>query len=325
MNNGATQKLRILYLMQIFIEDTDSENMLTLAEITSKLSHMGIDVTRRTLYDDIEVLQVFGLDIQTHKSKSFCYYLAERKFELAEVKMLIDSVQCAKFMTSKKSSELISKIESLTSKHQAKVLNRQVYMTSRVKSFNESIYSNIDNIHLALNEKKKLAFKYSEYHTDKKLHYKRNGEEYLVSPYLLTWDNDNYYMVAMNDKYDELSNFRVDKMSQVYVTDQDAQTLENEFDACEYAKKSFSMFSGEGKSVDIVFDNNLIGAVLDKFGQDTFIIKNDEDSFRASVKAITGPTFYSWVIQFGRSAKIVAPEDVVSDMRSFINDVFSAY
>ena len=207
--------------MKILLEKTDEEHTLTVPEMISELAKLGISAERRSIYDDIEYLKLFGIDICTKKSKTTDYFVASRDFELPELKLLVDSVQSSKFITRKKSLELISKIEKLTSEANAKKLQRQVFVTNRVKTLNERIYYNVDKIHDAIAENKQITFKYFYRDVDKKQVYRKNGELYKESPVALTWDDENYYLITYKEKYDSYVHYRVDKMENIELSEED--------------------------------------------------------------------------------------------------------
>ncbi len=325
MKASSNPKLRILHLMHIFLKETDEDHTLTVNQLIDKLALCGIEAERRTIYDDIETLRLFGLDIIMRKGKTYDYFVGERDFELPELKLLIDAVQCSKFITYKKSEELIKKITALAGDFQAKSLKRDVYMLDRVKSMNEAIYFNVDNIHTAINENKKLMFKYAEYKIDKLLHLKREGEEYAVSPYMLTWFEDNYYMVAHHERYGGLTHFRVDKMIQSRVGVEDRIPLAADLKPSDYVKRTFGMVAGDERNVEVRFDASLIGVVIDRFGKDIFIVDEHDGHFRAVLKVAVSNSFLAWLFQFGSKAAVLGPEDVAARMKGLLEEVGEGY
>lgn len=319
------QKLKILYLMRILLERTDENHCMTVSEMIGELSRLGISAERRSIYDDLEYLKLFGLDICSIKSKTTGYYIGSREFELPELKLLVDSVQSSKFITHKKSLELISKIEKLTSKANAKNLQRQVFITNRVKTLNEKIYYNVDKIHDAIAENKQITFKYFYLDVNKKQVYRKNGELYTESPVALTWDDENYYMITYKEKYDKYVHYRVDKMDEIELTEAARVLSPKPFDLSKYAKTMFQMFGGEETEVSIMLDNDLVGVVYDRFGTDIPIIKVDENHFVCKVSVALSPHFLSWIISFGSRAKIVAPKSVVQQMYDLLTETIKVY
>ena len=242
---SPNQKLKLLYLAKIFMEKTDDDHGLTVANLIEELGKFDILAERKSIYDDIEQLRVFGLDICSRRGKSHQYFVGSREFELPELKLLVDSVQSSKFITHKKSMELISKIEKLTSSHNAKKLQRQVFVTNRVKTLNEQIYYNVDKIHEAIALNRQIAFKYFSLNTDKQKLYRKNGEKYTETPVSLTWDDENYYLITYKEKYQNYAHYRVDKMDSIEITKEPRLMPKNDFDVSSYSKSVFSMFGGE--------------------------------------------------------------------------------
>ena len=306
--------------MKILLEQTDEEHSLTVPQMIAELSKVGISAERKSIYDDLEYLQLFGLDICSTKTKTTNYFVASRDFELPELKLLVDSVQASKFITHKKSLELISKIEKLTSRHNARQLQRQVFVTNRVKTFNERIYYNVDKIHEAIAENKQITFKYFGLDVNKKKVYGKDGNLYHESPVSLTWDDENYYLITYKEKYDSYVHYRVDKMENIELSEEDRVLSEKPFDLSIYSKSMFQMYSGEETDVTIQFENELVGVVYDRFGVDVPIIKTDETHFICNVKVAVSPHFLSWIISFGSRAKIVSPDWVQEQLYELILD-----
>jgi predicted DNA-binding transcriptional regulator YafY len=330
----SRQKLKILYLMKLFMEETDEDHPFTMTEIIRWLAARDIEAERRSVYEDIRLLQDFGVDIVGEKRKQYVYYIANRQFELAELKLLVDTVTAARFVTDRKSRQLIRKLSSLTSRHLAGQLSRQVYVSGRVKTFNESIYYNVDAIHRGINENRQISFRYYDYDLGKKQVLRRQGERYQVSPYILSWDSENYYMVAFHERYNRLAHFRVDKMTDVRVETAGRQPLREDLDPGVYCQSVFGMFSGEETWVKVRFAADLIGVVIDRFGRDVFIQSDqsrvegissekgfeESGSFLANLKVAVSPVFLSWLIQFSGRASILAPPEVRDQMQSLLEE-----
>lgn len=311
--------------MKMLLERTDDEHYLTIQEMIDSLKENGISAERKSIYDDIECLKLYGLDICTVKNKSFGYYVASRVFELPELKLLVDTVQSSKFITHKKSMELISKIETLTSSSYAKKLDRQVYVTNRVKTYNEQIYYNVDKIHDAIALDKKITFRYFDLDVNKQKVYRKEGNTYLEAPVSLTWDDENYYLITYKEKYGAFAHYRVDKMDSITVSDQPRGEIPKEFDLSAYTKSVFSMFGGEETAVTVEFDNKLVGVVFDRFGTDIPIIKSGNERFTCTVKVAVSPQFFSWVMGFGKRAKIISPRSVVEEQKRLIGEIADNY
>ncbi|MGD9678336.1 MAG: helix-turn-helix transcriptional regulator [Vulcanibacillus sp.] len=323
MSKSSNQKLKLLYLLKILMEKTDTDHTLTVPEMIIELKKYNINAERKSIYDDIESLKTFGIDILCRKSKTYDYYIAGRTFELAELKLLADAVASSKFITEKKSRELIKKIGSLTSNHEAKQLVRQIYVAGRVKTINEKIYYNVDLINQAISNNKQISFKYFEYTIDKKKRYRNDGNKYIASPYALTWDDENYYMISYYEKYNNITHFRVDKMEDIEITDQKCHY--EDINIVEYTKKIFSMYGGEEETVKIQFDNSLLGVVIDRFGKSTIIHKIDENNFAAILTVELSPPFWGWIFQFGNKVKIISPENVKDEYVKYVNEVKEVY
>ena len=322
------QKLKPIYIMDFLLRSSDEEHPVTMKQIISYLESRGISAERKSVYSDLDALRSYGLDIiQSENGKLTGYYIGERPFELPELKLLVDSVQSSKFITRTKTGTLIKKIEKLASIHEAQLLQRQVFVANRIKQMNESIYYNVDEIHNGLSQNKQIRFKYFTFTVEKKKAYRRDGAFYQVSPFALTWDDENYYMVAYDSENQEIRHYRVDKMDQISVTDIDRDGIDayKALDMGIYAKKVFGMFSGEEKKVTLRFDNELVGAVLDRLGLDSMIIPDGNDHFTVSADIVVSPQFFAWVTGFGAKAKIVAPPEVVDRMRGNINSVAAMY
>jgi len=232
---------------------------------------------------------------------------------------LVDAVQSSRFITLKKSTELIQKLSSLTSNPQASQLRRQVYVANRPKTINESIYYNIDAIHTAINSGRKISFQYFDYNADKERVYRKDGERYCQSPMALCWDDDKYYLICYSTKYGDFAHYRVDRMSQVAVCDEEAERPDQKkFDVAEHTKQVFGMYSGELVTATLRFDQSLVNAVIDRFGPEVPFRKCG-DSFEICVEVSNSPVFLSWIFRFGEKAEIVAPQSLVDSMRSLLS------
>jgi predicted DNA-binding transcriptional regulator YafY len=308
---GANSKLKLkpFYIMKMLMEQTDEQHPITVNELIEELGKYDISAERKSIYSDIEMLMEFGLDIICQKGRANQYFIGVRDFELPELKLLVDAVQLSRFITYKKSEELIGKLEKLTSIYEAEELHRHVVVSDQIKTMNESIYYNVNDINKAIQQNKQIRFKYFDYNLDKQVEYRRNGDWYYASPYAFTWDDDNYYMIAFYERYEDISNFRVDRMTSIEVIDE-ARVFEGgcqEFNVADYSKKIFRMFSGDTEKVKLQFDNSLINVVIDRFGKEVEIQKVDQDAFMIEVDVVATNTFLSWLFMFGDKVKIVEP------------------
>lgn len=318
MARETNQKMKIVYLMQLFMEKTDKSHYITMADIIDHLNNNDIKAERKSIYADIEALKKYGLDIIGFQEKgNYYYHLVSSKFELAELKLLVDAVQSSKFITVKKSNELIKKIGSYTSQFEAKELQRQVVVSNRIKTMNESIYYNVDEIHEAINENKQISFQYYVWTVDKKIKVKKDGALYYVSPWALMWANENYYLVAYDSEETKIKHFRVDKMLHITKEEKlrDGKDKFKAFDMADYAKKTFGMFSGKEERVKLECSNYLAGVIIDRFGKDAKIIPGENERFTVVIDVEVSRQFLAWVIGLGSGAKVVSPNSVVDMMR----------
>ena len=301
--------LKILYLYKILFEHTDSEHAITMPQIQAMLKEYGFDAGRKAIYDYIDVLRELGADIISGMGKHAGYCLASRTFDLPELKLLADAIASSRFFTEKKAKELIQKLETLCSEHEATSIRRQVYIANRITTDNELIYYNVNEIHRAIAEKKKISFKYFDY--DLKKHKKYREDLHICSPYALTWRDENYYLIAHYEKYNGISHFRVDKMEKVQILDEPAQKKPRDFKLSDYLKSTFSMFSGEEEDVILRFANkpHLIRAVIDRFGKQIVMRPDGDEHFTIKIPVRTSApsAFFSLIFQFGTEAQIIEP------------------
>lgn len=322
---NSYQRLKILYIYKILLEQTDEDNQISTNELIDRLSMYGIEAGRKAIYEDIEALRAFGLDIVSGNGVKAGYRVVSRDFELPELKILADAVTCSRFMTKKKSVELLKKIERLASVNEARQINRQVAISNRVKSDNENIYLSIDTIHRAIAEKKQIRFSYFRYNVRKRKVY--DEELKVCSPYVLAWSDERYYLLAYYEKYDAISHFRVDRMDKVEILDESFVQKPRGFDASSYINSTFSMFSGKEEEVKLRFDNSIVNSVLDKFGMGVRIIPDGKEHFTVRVKVRTEKpdTFFGWLFGFGVKAEILAPEHLKESYRKSVADVMNNF
>ena len=324
----AKGKLKMLHLIRIFSQETDDEHALTLQEIITRLAAVNITADRKTLYAEFEDLRQFGFDIISQQRNHTTYYhLGERDFELPELKLLVDCVQAAKFITSRKSRELIRKLERYASVYQAAQLQRQVYIAGRVKAMNESIYYNIDRLHSAINAGLQIRFQYGQWNLNKEMELRRGGEWYQVSPWALTWDNEKYYLVAYDAGESIIKHYRVDKMLRIRVLDIPRQGQKS-FDAIDmavYSKSVFGMFAGVETTVTLEAKNHMVGVIIDRFGKDIRLESISDTHFQATVIVSVSPQFIGWIVGLGRSIRIVAPDWLVERMKEEVQRLSEQY
>lgn len=324
----AKAKLKMLYLVKIFSEETDDAHGLTMPQIIEKLEHYDIKADRKTLYQDFEELRQFGYDLISEQvGHNTYYYFGARDFELPELKLLVDSVQAAKFITDKKSHELIRKLEALVSRHQAQQLHRQVLISGRVKAMNESIYYNIDNLHDAINADQQIRFHYYQWNVKKEMELRHKGDWYQVSPWALCWDDEKYYLVAYDAGDDKIKHYRVDKMLNIEALDTVRQGKERfkAFDMAKYSKSLFGMFGGEESAVILQGENYMVNILMDRFGKDIPVVSIDDEHFEAKVNVVISPQFFGWIMALGKGITITGPEPVVRKMREEVSRLQKQY
>lgn len=327
MAKSESQKLKLLYLADMLRHETDETHTLRVQEMIEKLATLGIKAERKSIYADLAALEEYGFDIVRTQDKSIHYALAHREFELPELKLLVDAVQSSKFLSARKSRELIHKLEGLASRYEAQALQRQVYVTNRVKSMNESVYYSIDTLHAAINGNRQITFQYFEWTVQKTMAFKHSGAVYTVSPYALMRDDENYYCVGYDAVSNKIKNYRVDKMHRIAVTNavRDGKEYFENFDMASYAQKMFGMFGGTEEAIELVFANRLAGVVLDRFGKDCMLFPIDAAHFKVHIKAVVSPLFLGWVAGFGAEARIASPQNVADRLVQLCKDTLSQY
>lgn len=328
MARNGNGKFRLLYLQKIFLERTDEEHGITMPEIVKALKEYGVSAERKSLYGDIQVLQEYGMDIVgEQKGRSYSYYIASREFEQPELKLLVDAVQSSKFVTERKSNELIRKLESLCSKHEAKKLQRQVYVSGRIKTMNESIYYNVDEIQNAIGNNEKIRFQYFQWNVKKEMELRRGGEYYLISPWAVSWDNENYYMIGYDSDADTIKYYRVDKMLKLSAAGEkrEGQEAFEKMDLAALSKKTFSMFAGIEQYVKLEFVNEMAGIAIDRFGRDVSVLKKDEDHFIVNVNVAVSRQFLAWIVSLGDGVRVLGPDTVVRQMREEAERLAAVY
>ena len=327
MAKSANQKLKLLYLLRFLMQNSDEAHPLSMAQIIDELSQNGISAERKSIYDDIEALRLFGVDIVQLKGKNGGYYIGERDFELPELKLLVDSVQSSKFITQDKTYKLIKKIESLASIYDGQLLQRQVFVTNRVKSMNESIYYAVDVISDAITKNRKIRYQYFEYTVEKERRLRHGGKFYEISPFSLIWDDENYYMLGWDSEAGKMKHYRVDKMQKVSLSDDEREGVEEfeKFDMSAYSKTVFGMFGGTEQKVKLRFSNRLVGVVLDRFGRETTIIPDGDEHFTVTLSVVVSPQFFGWIFGFGSDVEILSPEEVRNEMKKQAEEIFGKY
>jgi predicted DNA-binding transcriptional regulator YafY len=320
MAKGANQKSKLLVLYQLLLERTDEENPLSTQQIIEYLEQNGIGAERKSIYADMETLRDMGVDVQSRKGRGAGWFIGERDFQLAELKLLMDAVQSSRFITQRKSDALIRKLEGLASKPQARQLQRQVYVSGRIKTMNESIYYNVDKLHAAIAARKVITFKYFDYDMKKEKVFRQEGRRYTVTPFGLIWDSENYYLAAYDHNKGQLRHYRVDKMWEIALTTLPRQG-EREFEGfnpADYTRKHFGMYRGEEVNVKLRGRANMVNVVLDRFGQDIILVPDGEEHFTVTLPVVVSPQFFGWLFGLDGGLEIVHPQNVVEKYREHL-------
>lgn len=320
----ANKKLKLLYLARFLQQETDEQHPKTVQDMIAYLAAWDISAERKSIYDDLELLRLFGMDIQTIKSKNFGYFLGERDFQLPELKLLIDVVQASPFLTRAKSMELIAKLEQLTSRYGARQLRRQVYVMNRLRTVNEALYYAVDGINAAINDNKKISFRYFDWTVNGEKAYRRAGAVYITDPVALCVDR-NYYLVAYDAALGDYRHYRVDRISNLTVLDEPRGELPAGFDLGAYTKTIFDMYNGQTTSVQLQFDEKLLNVVIDRFGADAHMRAVGPGRIQVSAQVEAGPTFYGWLFQFGPQVKLLSPRQTVEDFTDWCRRTLAQY
>ena len=318
--------MALLYMMRELLQKTDEDHSMNATDLIAALAAYDCEADRRTIYSNVEILQDFGIDV-IKKENGQGYYIGSRDFELPELKLLVDSVQSSKFITEKKSRELIGKLMQLTNEQKARQLNRSVFIRNRMKTGNEKVYYNVDTLHEAMNRNRQIRFKYGEWTAAKELVEKKGGTEYQVSPWALTWDDENYYLIAFDEAAGIIKHYRVDKMLKIGLTDEERVGRDSfeDFDLAAFSKKTFGMFGGPDANVVLRCRSNLAGVIIDRFGREISLVPEDGEHFHVHVTVAVSPQFFGWVTGIGPGIEIVSPADVREAYGAYLADILSKY
>ncbi len=328
-NKSESKKLIPLYLQQLFLEKTDETHYVRMPDILSFLETKGIYADRRTIYAAISLLNSVNFEITGVKEKGgYKYHHTNRNFNSNELKFLIDSVAASKFLTEKKSKELINKVKSLGSVYESQSLNRCVLLNKRIKSMNDRAFKTLDIIYAAIANNKQITFEYLHWNPQRKL-VQKAGKKYIVSPYSVSLSDDNYYLIAFNSEYNDLRHYRIDKMQSVRITEntREGKNFFQSFDIVDYSRRTFGMFGGKEETVTLEVINSLAGVFIDRFGESANIRPNfnNPDTFIVRITVNISPQFFAWVFALGTGAKIIAPESAINDFKGMIENVLSEY
>lgn len=325
MARQFNQKVKLLKLYELLKQNTDENNPMSTYDIIEKLYEMGINVERKTVYEDIKTLNENGYEVMTTREKTNKYYVEDRNFNQAELRILLDSIQAASFITPKKTAEMVDKISAMAGSRRGELLKQNIVWFDTAKHSNEMIYYNVDSINQAIEEEKQISFRYFSYDANMQKAYRRDGEPYIVSPVALIFTDDNYYLVTFSEKYDSFVHYRVDKMDSVEVTKKkipDA-VLRKKEQMPKYKNKIFDMFGGKSKVASFWADESVIDAVMDQFGKN-FVIQDKGDGwikFKANVTI--SPTFFAWVSSFGKKLKLTGDDELLDNYKTFLQEAMA--
>lgn len=321
------QKLKLLYLAKIFLEETDGKTGLTMPQIIEHLREYGISAERKALYRDIKALREFGMDIQRYNRSPMQYALANREFSQPELLLLVDAVQSSRFLDIEKSRELIDSIRALASKRQRETLSKRMHVEGRIKMQNESVFYNVDIVQEAIQAHRRVSFHYFKYDVEKKKVRQHGGDRYLETPVELIYSDGYYYLVTYNDKHDGFTNYRVDRMTEVMVSDEPATRNERiaSFDPEAYTAQAFSMFNGEPKTISLIVDGEVMSSIVDRFGSDVESHALDGSHARVYARVKVSDVFYGWLAQFGTKVRVEKPRSVVQGYTEYLQRIVSAY
>lgn len=318
---GSQIKIKILYVMKILKEETDEDHCLTAKQISEKLKRYGIESDRRSIYDDIEVLTKYGMDI-IKASGNKGWFLGEREFELAELKLLIDAIKTSKFISLKKTDILVKKLKTLTNKRNGKDLDREIILNV-IKADNKLIYYSIDSVHKAIAENHKITFQYSEWTENKEIRLRKNGKVYEVSPWGVLWSEEQYYLLAYESINDEIRHYRIDRMCNVSIVETTAREGEEKYKdyIVSFTSKMFGMYGGEDEWVELKCSNYMANVIIDRFGTDLFFRREGNDHFRVRVLITISPQFWGWITAMGGDIEIVGPEKIRKEYINYIKEI----
>ena len=325
MPKSDNQKLKIFHILDHLQRNSHQDHPVRAAELISMLERQhNISCDRKTVYSDIAALQDYGVDIVSVPGKNGGYYIASRNFELPELKLLIDAVQSSRFLTEKKSRELIEKLCNQCNEHDARLMRRDVLVSGRVKSMNETIYYNVDSIQEAIGQNKQISFRYFDWAIDGSRKYR--DRDYTASPYGLCQDNENCYLLAHSPRHG-VTSYRVDRMADIRILNEPRTSCPELSGKAltEHANRLFQMYSGDASDVKLRFHKSLVNVVIDRFGRDTILIPDGEEHFVFTVKVAVSPMFLSWVIGFGAKAKILYPQSVIDQCKDMCREALEQY
>ena len=324
MARNANHKRKLPILAKLLLERSDEEHPIHIDVLLEELERWGISAERKSIYDDMEQLRKLGLDVQNRKGKNGGWFIGQREFELAELKLLVDAVQSSRFLTKRKSDALIRKLEGLTCVHQAKQLQRQVYVDRRIKTMNESIFYNVDRLHGAIAAGKVITFRYFEYNAARERVFRKKGARYRLTPFGLIWDSENYYLAGWDELRHELRHYRVDKMADIAVTRLAGHSRDG-WDPEGYARRHFGMYAGRPCQLRLRCRNELAGVFIDRFGMDAPLIPDGDERFIAVLEVVVSPPFWGWLFGLGNEVEVLSPDWAAAEFCRRLEMVAAVY
>ena len=324
MAQTANYKRKLPILAKLLLERSDENHPISRQEMQRELERWGLSAERKSIYNDMEQLQELGLDVQSKRGRSGGWYIGQRDFELAELKLLVDAVQSSRFLTERKSEALIRKLEGLTSVYQARQLQRQVYVDRRVKTMNESIFYNVDRLQGAIAAGRAITFRYFEYNARRERVFRREGERYRLTPYGLIWDSENYYLAGWDELREEVRHYRVDKMADIVVS-QSKGRPRGDWTAEGYARKHFGMFAGTPCRLRLRCEDRMAGVIIDRFGLEVPLIPDGEGFFTVSVDLVVSPPLWGWLFGLGPGVEVLGPAWAAADFAARLEQAAALY
>ena len=320
-------RIKLLKIWEILCQETDEEHPIESTELIEKLAEMDIHCERKTIYRDIETLIECGYEVMCVRGKKNQYYVLDRSFDLPELHIMLDAVQAASFITPQKTKQLVDKIADLAGSRKGEVIKRNLVAFNITKNTNEQIYYSVDEIVRAISKKKKIEFKYFDYDANHKKVYRKDGNKYIMNPYSTVLSDDNYYLLGYNDKHKNIMHFRVDRMDNVRMLEDDIVPLDNnnEFDVTKHKREVFGMFTGSEESVRFVVHKSLLDVIFDRFGSDVKLIKYDEENYMFTADVQVSPIFIGWCCAFGKKVKVVSPANVVEQVKEYVKNIYEQY
>lgn len=321
------QKLKLLYLMRMLLEETDAERGLTMPQLIERLEELGVSAERKSVYRDLEALREFGLDVRTLSRQPVEYAVVSREFAFPELLLLVDAVQSSRFLTQRKSDALVRSVKRLAPVRQRKLLDKRLHVEGRIKTQNESVFANVDRIQEAMARRRKISFLYFKYDAAKRRVMQHGGARYVETPVRLVYSDGYYYLVAYNEKHDGFPSYRVDRMDEIEVTDEPAcrNVRVAGFDVEEMASRAFGMYDGEPVRATLLATDEAMGAVIDRFGEDVESLPAGEGLAHVYVAVAASPAFFGWLAQFGDRLRIEKPKSLAREYRDYLRGILEAY